>query len=99
MSLDAAADHFVETKINGMDGIWNQMTGADKIAAEKFTDYINSTDLNVKEREDALRAASQKAADIHLPNLEFIGGVDTDGNGQIDRIKGVSVNNKVLYKR
>ena len=99
MSLDAASQHFVESKVNGMDGIWNQMSGADKIAAEKFTDYINSTDVNVKEREDALKAATQKAAEIHLPGLEFIGGVDTDGNGQIDRIKGVSVNNKVLFKK
>ena len=96
MSLDAAADHFVETKINGMDGMWNQMTGADKVAAEKFADYINSPDVNVREREDALKAASQKAAELHLPTLSFT-GEDTDGNGQVDRIKGVKVGSKVLY--
>ncbi len=97
MALDAASEQFVQTKVNGMDGMWNQMTGADKVAAEKFADYINNQDVNVREREDALKAATQKAAELHLPTLTFTGGEDTDGNGQVDRIKGVMLGSKVLY--
>ncbi len=97
--IDAATEHFIQTKVTAIADWGNYLTGSDKVAAEQLTKGISAPDRTAKEREEEMAEIKNVAAQKHLPNFELINARDTDGNGVPDQFDGIKVNGRVLFER